>query len=366
MKRNTIFLLFSLIGFIVPSCITTTSTFQVSKIGEEPADSKEKIVYVLPQTILYVMINFEKETYIPGPYRIFAQKYLGMKSEIDETSFSYRIIGTDVSSTMEPDGSQFYSINVISGSPDLKQFLKLGSEGLIVDPSELYSFKTYSQRQNETRDMPFFTDLSVKRNLRETTDTLYKTMLTDSSFVRIPVVRKQKEAKTIEQKAEEAANFIIKIRKRRFKLLAGQYDVFPEGEALQVSMNELDKLEKEYIELFLGKTIKQQFTRSFVVTPEASAQKQSLTIARFSEQSGLIDKEKKEGAEVSVEIQPLNKVAALRPAGAKYPDATMENNLFYRVPDLADVRVKVATSILYEGRTSIYQAGTMINLPVGQ
>jgi hypothetical protein len=45
--------------------------------------------------------------------------------------------------------------------------------------------------------------------------------------------------KTLEEKAQEAALFIFKIRKRRFKLLAGQYDVFPEEQALATSVREI-------------------------------------------------------------------------------------------------------------------------------
>ena len=218
--------------------------------------------------------------------------------------------------------------------------------------------------EGDVPQAPYFTDISVKKNLRETTDTLYKTMITDSSYVRIPVVRKQKEAKTIEQKAEEAANFIIKIRKRRFKLLAGEYDVFPEGNALAISMKELDKLEKEYIELFLGKIVKQQYTRSFVIVPDASPEKRSVVIANFSEQIGLTDKNSKTGSEIIIEIQPLNKVRQLRASGATYPDPRLQNNLYYRVPDLADIRVRVASDILYESRVSIWQAGAMVNMPL--
>ncbi len=365
MNRNLLIFSLTVILFLAQSC-ATTSTFQVSKVGNEPEKTTEKVVYVLPQTALFVTVNFEKETFIPGPYRIFSEKYLGMKSLIDEPGFSYRITGVDVKTTTQPDENQYYSINVLSGHPDLQNFLRLGQEGLVLDPSHLYEFTNYNEKAPAIEEAPYFTDLSVKKNLRETTDTLYKTMIRDSSYVRIPVVRKQKEAKTVEQKAEEAANFIIKIRKRRFKLLDGEYKVFPKGDALALSVKELDKLEKEYLALFLGKTIRQQYTRSFVVVPEASANKQAVTIARFSGQIGLTDQENTTGNEVIVEIQPLNKVRELRKDAANYPDPQMQNNLFYRIPDLADIRVRVSSDILYESRVSIYQAGAMVNLPVGE
>ncbi len=363
MKNNITFLSFILLFIFFQSCVTTSS-FEVTRVGEEPSETTGKIVYVLPQTILFVTVNMEKETYIPGPYRVFTEKYLGMQSAINEPSFSFRITDVDVKTVTAPDESQFYSINILKGNPDFKNFLSLGSEGLVLDPSSLYQFKTYGEKVPDLPAAPYFTDLSVKKNLMETTDTLYKTMITDSSYVRIPIVKKQKEAKTLEQKAEEAANFIIKIRKRRFKLLSGQYNVFPEGDALAISIKELDRLEKEYLALFMGKTVKQEFTRSFEIVPESSPDKQSVVFAKFSGQFGLAGSDNKSGSDLIMEVQPLDKLRELRDEGSKYPDPQMQNNLFYRIPDLADIRVRVASDILFESRVSIYQAGTMVNLPL--
>ncbi len=348
---------------ILQGCMTT-SRFRVSRAGAESPETIQKYVYVLPQTILQVRVNFEKETYIPGPYRVYTQKFLGLENFIEEPGFSYHIKSVDVTPATEPDGSQFYSINVLEGQPDFDGFLKLSREGLVLDPSGFYEFKSPHSLTIPQTQAPYFTDLSVESNLREITDTLYKTMITDSSYVTIPMVRKQQEAKTQEQKAEEAANFIIKIRKHRYKLLSGKHDVFPEGDALAISVEELDKLEKEYLALFLGKTIRNEFTRSFIIVPKATQQTHTISFARFSQQLGLTGLDTNTGNELVAEIQPLDQVKTLRAQGAAYPDPLMENNLFYRIPDLADVRIRIASEILYESRLSIYQAGAMVNLPL--
>jgi hypothetical protein len=357
--RKSLFII-SLIA-LLSSC-ASTNLIQVSKIGSEPEEYKQRAIYVLPQTVLNVIVEFEKETYIPGPYRLYTEKFLGLKDFIVEPGFTYRILNVDVQSFNEPDPEEFYSLNLIKGEMDWERYLKLSDFGFILDPSNNISRKVIIEESGDFPGTPVFTDISVKRNLTEVTDTLYKTIISDSSYVRVPVLRKQREAKTIEQKAEEAANFIIKIRKRRFKLLAGQYDVFPEGKALAISVEELDKLEKEYLELFIGKRIKQTFRRSFLVTPESQKSNQTHIVARFSELTGVVNAEDNLNTPLNLEINPLAKLNSI--SSIAHPDGTADNMLIYRIPDLADVAVKIKNEVLYQGRMQIFQLGEKIGYPI--
>ena len=76
---------------------------------------------------------------------------------------------------------------------------------------------------------PYFTNQSIEEFYTDKSDTLYKTIIRDSAFIRIPVVRKLREAKTLEQKAEAAYNVISEIRELRFELLRGDANVFKNG-----------------------------------------------------------------------------------------------------------------------------------------
>lgn len=357
MKRHVIILL----TLIILSSCGTNNLFQVTRVGEEPEDFRQRSVYVLPQTLMRVDVEFEKETFIPGPYRLFTEKYLGIDEYITQTGYSYRILNVDVENLTEPDPDHFYSINLLKGEINWENYFQMSHYGIILDPSSVYDLNTSELKEDKLTQTFFFTDRSVKRNLTEVTDTLYKTVIRDSSYVRIPILRSQREAKTLEQKAEEAANFIIKTRKRRFKLLAGQYELFPEGDALAISVKELDKLEKEYLELFLGKRIKSTYRRSYLFIPEASKSTQSHVLARFSPQIGLFDAEDASGEELLIELIPAGKVSQINNSTV---ESLKENNLYYRIPDIAEVRVRIKNDILYEGRQSIYQLGEFLNYPV--
>lgn len=361
MKKYFVFIILVFFQF---SC-TTPTIFNVSKVGDEPEKYLERVVYVLPQTLIHVTAELEKETYIPGPYRFFTEKYLGMKEYIQEPGFSYRLLNIDVEAFTEPDPEHFYSINITRGTMDWGRYLQMSSYGLVLDPS---AGKAHDYSDHSGNDFPetfHFTDLSVKRNLAEITDTIYKTIISDSSYVRVPVLRKHREAKTLEQKAEEAANFIIKIRKRRFKLLAGQYEIFPEGQALAISVEELDKLEREYLELFLGKRIKQQFQQSFVVTPQTGLTPQSITIARFSPLTGILGADKNEGNEIIIRIEPAGKLGLISTSLRDARDLSGSNKLFYRIPDIAEINVSIMDDVLCQKRIPVYQLGEVVSYPVG-
>ncbi len=379
--RKIIIFSFLLLGF--HSCIST-SEFQVSKVGEEPSKTVERTVYVLPRTVLEVTVNYEKESRIPGIYRKYTDRLFGIEGYITEPSVSYKITNVKVKPISEPDPQQYFSINLLRGSFDSRNYLRLNQSGFIVDPSMMIINGNYLRlnqsgfivdpsmmiindskfsKDNDLLEPPYFTDFSIKGNLKEVTDTLFKTIIRDTSYVKIPIVRKQQEAKTIDQKAEEAANLIYRIRRRRFRLLEGSLDVFPEGDALNISLRELNQLEKEYLELFLGKTVKQGFTRSFMIVPKESSVNQVFEIAKFSQQVGLLEKESSNGEKLSLQINNLGTLNALKNSAISSKLYT-KNNLYYRLPEVSEVIVSLNKDMLFESRMSIYQTGVLLSLPL--
>lgn len=348
-------LLLTVLVILGVSC-TPGREFQVTKMGSEPEKSVKKAVYVLPETCFLIGLDLEKEIRIPGPYRLYAKKYLGLNEFIIEKETRYSISDVRVESVNEPDAEHFYSINLLKGEMDWDMFLKLSDYGFILDP-------VYSLKAGEGAGLPvddqeekLFSGGSMKLNLTETTDTLFKTVIRDSSFVRIPILRKQMAARTTEQKAMEAADLIMRIRSRKLSLISGEEEFVPDGEAIAVSVEELDKMEEEFMELFIGKRITQTFTRSFMVRPETKKTTQIKTFARFSPASGLLNPEDIYGNELVFELIPQGKTVSIEPFFRAYGDGAL-NTLFYRIPDVASVSVKLSGQVLYEGRFSVFQLG---------
>ena len=355
-------IIFGLLLLVFHSCIST-SEFQVSRVGAEPSKTVERTVYVLPRTVLEVSVNYEKESRIPGIYRRYTDRLLGIEGYITEPSVSYKITGVKVNPVNEPDPDQYFSINLLKGTFDSRNYLRLNQSGFIVDPSRMIIHDAEFSKDKDLLEPPYFTNFSISGNLTENTDTLYKTIIKDSSYVKIPILRKQQEAKTIEQKAEEAAKLIFRIRSRRFRLLSGSLDVFPEGNALNISLRELNQLEKEYLELFLGKTVKQGFIRSFMIVPKESPENQEFAFAKFSQQLGMLEKNSSNGETLTLQINSSGTLNALKKSTVS-SKSYIKNNLYYRLPEVSEVTVRANKDLLFESRMSIYQTGALLNLPL--
>jgi len=351
-------LFITIITTILISSCASLNQFVVTPAGKEPEGKTQRFMYSLPQTVFEVKVNYEKRIELPGPYRQFSQKFLGITQYIKEEQSKWAITGISVSEFREPDFEQMYSVSVLKGSFQANEYFELTSKGLVIDPMGMFSSNVILPSRIET-DLPAVLEVSMKRNHKEKTDTLFKTMITDTSFVKIPILRKQKSAKTIEQKAEEAANLIIKIRKRRLKLVDGEYGVFPEGQALAIALEELDRTEQEYIALFTGKTYTEKYSRSFYFVPNAENTNQAL--CKFSEKEGVLLAESIDGQSVTIDIKPLTQTGM--EIGAKEGQIP-QNSLIYRVPVTCIVTIKEGNNLLFDGRISVYQFGRLMVLPV--
>jgi hypothetical protein len=354
------FLISTLIFFF--STCATPDKFQVTKIGEEPEIYTQRFIYGLPRTILMVKINFEKETLIPGPYRMFSERFLGMTDYVSKAETRWRISGINISGFNEPDPQHYYSVNLISGTFPHMQYLELSHEGLIIDPDQGIGIGSEKIVSDKIIDPPYFTNLSIEEIFNEVSDTLYKTIIRDSTLIRTPVIRKLKEVKTNEQKAEVAANFISEIRDLRYELLSGDANVFNAGVALETAVTELDKMEKDYLSLFIGKRFTQRYSQSFIIIPSGTLE--NLTFMKLSSSKGILPADSPEGDAMIIEITPSGNTEVLKKSISQVPLKELYNTLYYRVPEVSGIRLLQKNKLLYESRISIYQAGSLVDIPL--
>ncbi len=316
-----------------------------------------KVLYALPRTSLVIRVTAEKTLYVPGPFRAYAKKYLGIDPPITQARTEWNLVSAEISSFREPDPDRYFVIT--TNGLLAENALRMTRSGLILDLAGVSdkAAPAFSVESDEPDGKPYFTDLSVKRNFAEKLDTLYRTVLQDTGYVRIPVVRTTFEKKTTEQKAEEAANFIIKIRKRRFKLMAGQYDVYPKDEALEFAVKEMTRLENEYLALFTGKKVTQRWYYRFIVTPE-DAGKQPV-VFRFSPQTGVCTASSCQGIPVYLQFEAGKGITT----GEEGYTGIAVDKLFYRIPRMTTVRLICNDRTLASRHLLIYQFGPVIPLP---
>lgn len=361
-----IFIIIALV-ILAAGCATQSNLqVHVTPLGKEPAKFNEQYTYALPQTILKIEVVYQEGISIPGPYWEYAEKYLGISEVIKQKSSQWQIEDVIITQHSELDPQHFYSINVLEGELDhgiLDQYIK---EGILVTGTEMVQVELKGGGLHSTQHQKYlrYADLGVNTNFQEKTETMYKTLVTDTSFVKVPVQRTVVEQKSVAMKAKEAAEFLLEIRTRRFEMLTGEYEVYPDGEAMEAAINKLDQLETSYLSLFTGKTASVLQSRAYFVVPNTGNTPSSYPLDMFSKQLGFIPAELMEGMPIEVLMEPMKKT--MNP-GSYFSGISTNgpyNKLLYRIPDVVDLKVVLAGEVLSHQRLSVFQSGDVVTTPI--
>lgn len=344
------------------------NTINVTKISTAKKPDEKSLVYALPQTVLRVEAELTKTTTLRGPYYQFAEKYLGITTVPDADKTEWKISSISIDQYAEPDSAHYYCIHPAkcsaSGSLNLTADGRLVSVNAAPQCGKIPNSATDVFLKNSAyNNSIFFTDLTVKKNVAEFQDTVYK-RISDSSHVRVPVIKKNIDKKSINQKAEEAANFIIKIRKNRFNIVAGKKEKFPaDGKSIEEIIKEFDSLEAEYLSLFIGKTLTETYRYSFEYTPGSKSGGTPFPLFYLSPGKGLVPENDKSGEAVMIQVTPANKTDGIDNYLAKRKAGKpKKHGLYYRVPDYGLVKIMQKENILATKKTMIAQFGSVVNL----
>jgi hypothetical protein len=366
MKTSIRLSIFLIIIFVAYSCFLNKKLAEPKSIITPLSDTvtltEGSIVYGLPRTVFTVVMEMERTVEKPGPYARFAGDLLGLNDVIKSESEFWSIQGITVKTHEELDPSEFYVIE--SNTLFQTNILALKKEGLILDlnPGIFYPAESkFGVREPEINQFRSF-DLGSDEYFQPQSDTAYKRVKVDSTFIRIPYIVEKKKKLTIDQLAERAARRLMELRDGKHLILTGEANVFPQSEA---AINEMNRLEKEYTELFTGKTWKETRTFSYQIIPDKGMMENPLILFQFSELTGPVTGKMKGGMPVTVELIPEQKTKDLTIINKRQPEplAPKYDKLFYRVPDVVNMKIKMGSEILFNSRRLIYQSGEVIQLP---
>jgi len=334
----------------------------VTPLSDKTIVSEGSLVYGLPLTVLDVEIEAERVIEKPGPYSRFAGDLLGLTDVIKTENEFWTITGISVNTHEELDPEQFYVIE--ANSIFLTNVLAMKKSGLILDlnPGLYNSFK--EKDQNDLNDLSYLSidDLGSDEYFQDRRDTLYKIVSVDTAFVRIPYLVEKKQKLTIDQLAEKAAIRLMELRDGKHLILTGETNVFPQNDA---AINEINRLEKEYTELFTGKILKDKRIFSYQLIPRKDLTDKQVTLCMFSELTGPAESSEKSGSPVTMEFIPEMKTRNLNIISGKSGTSPAQkyDKLFYRVPDVINVKVMIGNEVLNKSRKLIYQFGEIVRLP---
>ncbi len=262
------------------------------------------VSYFLPNTSLVIEAEAVKEIFYAGPYAKYAQKYLGIEVR-QEDEVNYTLSAVSITPYSEADQSERYYLD-FGASEVSAGFLQLTSLGLISRPEANYgqsvAYRFGQEQGGQSADNGLISNVDSKST------TLYQGVESGDGFTKVGITQKMTVAKTLEAKAAETAELILKLRQDRINILVGDTDATYSGEALGAAVESLEKLEKEYLTMFLGYSVTSVQKEGYELVP--NAQRTIYVAFRFSSTSGLLSSEDSAGKPIVLDIETSEIVTA--------------------------------------------------------
>ncbi len=331
--------------------------------AQKAPDLEGHITYALPSTTISLEVEAVLESFYAGPYAKFAEKYLGIKPRLkDETSVQI----TELRATpyVEVDQSRRYSMEIPKSSIKTTM-MKLTSAGFVTFADGRFADETVWRFPLENEGD--FSDKGVSSNLTSESTTLYRNQKKESAYNKVSVQQSMVVEKTLEQKAAETARMILQFRDQRLRIIMGDTDATYSGEAMGAALDELSRLEKEYMTLFTGYSETQTQKMKLEVIPEQDRENQMYIAFRISDTKGLATADELSGKPVVMEIVPQEfmEVKIEIPENGKVPKPKKIKGelIHYRIPAICTVKIKNGADLLLQTRMPVYQLGQESSIP---
>ncbi len=337
--------------------------------------SKDIIIYSLPKTAIDIKIETEEVLNQKGPFYEYTKKYFGTDDVIKTDQTEYKISKITFGTTPLPNPDNIYAIIIDNPQSGI---INLTEEGFIAGINLTdFQINKFESKQEEfdfstsKNDKMSYADLSVWSVREAKYDTLYREVFQDSVIVREPIIKKKMVYKSLDKQAEELANQIFLLRDDRLSLLKGESDgeKIPEGSALKIMIDELNKLEKEYMNLFLGKKGKISRLYNFRYIPSEDNDIVEKVLFRFSKKYGILPANDSKGTAVVLHLIPENNSSNIKKFEEnrniqKSNEKELKNGIIYRIPDIALAEIRFNNKIVARKRITINQFGVLNSLPV--
>lgn len=347
-RIKPLFLIISLTGLLSTVCLAQVSVSRVNK--PDAFQGKDGVFYYLPATFLEFIIAFDRVEELKGPYADYAYQYLGLDDVIKEDREFYELKDIHLSPYVYADPDQHFFIEFLqkqakdplpvklsfdeqgflseiaigmelSGQPEPGQPVMQLAEPLTGYPRKPDLFRYYAADNQLLR-----IDTIVK------IVTIDTATFTDISYTSNMVYR------TVEERAREAASFIMRIREDRFKLLTGYQEVNYDKEAIAYMDQELMELEDAYLSLFQGVRRREGYRATRVLVPDPGKTGRPEVLCHFSAVSGFRSAGNSQGDPVTVVIAPVGLSPESSPGATALPPGSTQG-IAIRLPQMCQITV---------------------------
>ncbi|MFA5713722.1 MAG: DUF4831 family protein [Bacteroidales bacterium] len=326
--------------------------------GRDGVKEAGTVQYTLPITVLHLEVETKFEEYKAGPYAKFASKYLGI-DVATEDRVEYTIESVELIPYIEADPTINIFINLGTKKISAANFLELTNQGLVMW-SDSYTGKSTKVRYPTMASNDLFVEALVTPGITHEESTLYKGVRGSSGIERATIKQSQIVEKGVEKRAEEAASHIFHLRTKKIEIITGDTDATFSGDALRAAIEELNRLEEEYLSLFIGKKSGGTRRVAFDVVPTASNERQIYVAFRMSESGGALPAENLSGRPIVLELS--GNIGEIE--NFQLLQQPPKESIIYRRPISFNVKLTDGQERLLESRVPIYQLGKSLSFPL--
>ena len=294
------------------------------------------LFYALPRNKVVFTIVAEKLIKKAGPLFRYSERYLGVSDVISKDEVVYTLKTVTMTSAAEPDEKCYYAVKFSASAAP--QFLSLTPDGCI-----------------KAVNLVVEDEVAVKAGVTQSS-------LLDTSFRNTPWLHDQVIVNSTAKMAEEAANFIYRIRENRAALVSGELNYYPaDGGALSVGLQEMNRLEKDFMSLFMGKEVNEEVVYRVEYLPETEITKELLF--RFSKFKGLVAKNDVSGSPYFISVQKKNNAFSVVAEQDSLSMNAMGGGFYYRIPGMASITLFDGNQQIIQQQMPVAQFGRVASLP---
>jgi hypothetical protein len=259
MLKKSFIIFLGLFGFL--NVYSQKAVYQLP-VPTHTTISNPTFFYTLPKTAFKVDVVVTKTTHIKGLYADFTEKMLGITNYCKENSVSFQLKNIAVTPFVVPDDRLQF---VVELSPMQMKNNFLQSIHVHNATTGFHAFS--SLEQNTENVLPNFFKNFTDVITQQTQETYTETKIIDGIVTQVPVIQIKTITKSLAQQAQAAVDFIEKIREDRYAILSFDQETTLSKEAFEYLVNQLNELEKQYLELFIGTTILEDIHETVIVYP---------------------------------------------------------------------------------------------------
>ena len=303
-----------------------------------PGITQDAVSYWLPKTKLKVTVTTRRDSFKPGEFSRYAERYLRLSDVKDKAEETWEITGITVSAYGTPDKDNLYTLSF----PDKgnRPYFVLTNDGIIAavnthdteEPSEPAPVANAVENKEKVNPQDYMTEEILM-------------------------------AGSTSKMAELTAKEIYNIRESRNSITRGQADYIPtDGESTVYILDYLTKQENALLTLFTGTRDIQEHVFTIDVNPDEPMTKQVLF--RFSSKLGVLPVDNLAGEPVWIDItdrEMLKRQSEETSSNSSKRFGKKDKGpfLYYRIPGRAEIKIYNNRKSFLEEDLQIAQFGNV-------